>query len=128
MALVWIALVLGALAALGPYAVSAGAFAGALTATLLVHLIARTPAGITPLRLVLTGVAFLTADIGEELAPTGTDARGILAVTLVHFVDQPLVGSEVGQRFARSRTRHSLIASSLQTLRGRETAVPRRQG
>ncbi|MFY7066034.1 FecCD family ABC transporter permease [Nocardiopsis changdeensis] len=49
--------VLGALAALGPYAVSAGAFAGALAATLLVHLIARTAAGITPLRLVLTGVA-----------------------------------------------------------------------
>ncbi|MFL1381410.1 FecCD family ABC transporter permease [Nocardiopsis protaetiae] len=49
--------VLGALAALGPYAVSAGAFAGALTATLLVHLIARTGTGITPLRLVLTGVA-----------------------------------------------------------------------
>ena len=49
--------VLGALAALGPYAVFTGAFAGALAATLLVHLIARTSAGTTPLRLVLTGVA-----------------------------------------------------------------------
>ncbi|WP_067970764.1 FecCD family ABC transporter permease [Nocardiopsis trehalosi] len=49
--------VFGLLSALGVYAVSAGAFAGALAATLLVHLLARSPLGTTPLRLVLTGVA-----------------------------------------------------------------------
>ncbi|GAA2687261.1 iron complex transport system permease protein [Actinosynnema pretiosum] len=47
----------GALSALGIYAVSAGAFLGALAATALVYLASRTAAGVTPLRLVLTGVA-----------------------------------------------------------------------
>ncbi|GAA1441858.1 iron ABC transporter permease [Nocardiopsis tropica] len=49
--------VFGALSALGVYAVSAGAFLGALVATLLVYLIAYSRTGVTPLRLVLTGVA-----------------------------------------------------------------------
>ena len=48
---------LGGLSLLGIYAVSAGAFAGALAATLLVYVIAHGRAGVTPLRLVLTGVA-----------------------------------------------------------------------
>ncbi|WP_218952318.1 FecCD family ABC transporter permease [Amycolatopsis anabasis] len=47
----------GALAALGIYAVSAGAFVGALLASVLVYFAARSRAGVTPLRLVLTGVA-----------------------------------------------------------------------
>lgn len=47
----------GGLAALGIYAVSVGAFLGALGATVLVYAIAYGRAGITPLRLVLTGVA-----------------------------------------------------------------------
>ncbi|OZM71164.1 sugar ABC transporter substrate-binding protein [Amycolatopsis antarctica] len=47
----------GALAALGIYAVSAGAFGGALLASVLVYVAARSRTGITPLRLVLTGVA-----------------------------------------------------------------------
>ncbi|MFD3687721.1 FecCD family ABC transporter permease [Nocardiopsis sp. NPDC058631] len=49
--------VFGALSALGVYAVSVGAFLGALVATLLVYLIAYSRTGVTPLRLVLTGVA-----------------------------------------------------------------------
>lgn len=48
---------LGGLSVLGVHAVSAGAFAGALVATLLVYVIAHGRAGVTPLRLVLTGVA-----------------------------------------------------------------------
>jgi iron complex transport system permease protein len=47
----------GALGALGVHAVSAGAFLGALGASVLVYLAARSRGGITPLRLVLTGVA-----------------------------------------------------------------------
>ncbi|RCK68369.1 iron ABC transporter permease [Desertihabitans brevis] len=47
----------GALAVLGIHAVSVGAFAGAMGATVLVYAAARTRSGITPLRLVLTGVA-----------------------------------------------------------------------
>lgn len=47
----------GALGALGLYALSTAAFLGALAATTLVYLIARTTSGLTPLRLVLTGTA-----------------------------------------------------------------------
>ncbi|MDZ5079073.1 iron ABC transporter permease [Nesterenkonia sp. HG001] len=47
----------GALSLLGIYAVSVGAFLGALGATLLVYAIAHSRSGITPLKLVLTGVA-----------------------------------------------------------------------
>ncbi len=47
----------GVLSTLGIYAVSVGAFAGALVATALVYLIAYGRVGVTPLRLVLTGVA-----------------------------------------------------------------------
>lgn len=47
----------GGLAFFGVYAVSAGAFFGALLASVLVYLAARSRVGITPLRLVLTGVA-----------------------------------------------------------------------
>ena len=47
----------GALASLGVLAVSVGAFAGALAATVLVFAIARSRTGLSPLRLVLTGVA-----------------------------------------------------------------------
>jgi iron complex transport system permease protein len=46
----------GGLAAAGIYAVSVGAFVGALAATALVFLAAYSRAGLTPLRLVLTGV------------------------------------------------------------------------
>lgn len=47
---------LGALSVFGIYAVSLGAFLGALAAAALVYALARTSAGVTPLRLVLTGV------------------------------------------------------------------------
>ncbi|MFC0098007.1 FecCD family ABC transporter permease [Micromonospora marina] len=48
--------VAGGLGALGIYAVSAGAFVGAMAAAVLVYLAAYSRAGVTPLRLVLTGV------------------------------------------------------------------------
>ncbi|MEU4142882.1 FecCD family ABC transporter permease [Streptomyces parvulus] len=49
--------VTGGLAALGIHAVSAGAFAGALAASLLVYAASATRGALSPLRLVLTGVA-----------------------------------------------------------------------
>ncbi|MCI0384616.1 iron ABC transporter permease [Streptomyces sp. CNQ085] len=49
--------VTGGLAALGVYAMSAGAFAGALVASLLVYAASSGGGGLSPLRLVLTGVA-----------------------------------------------------------------------
>ncbi|WP_395571837.1 FecCD family ABC transporter permease [Streptomyces sp. BK79] len=50
-------LIFGALGALGIWALSTAAFVSALAAMLLVYAIARTPRGLTPLRLVLTGTA-----------------------------------------------------------------------
>lgn len=47
----------GALGSLGVYAVSAGAFLGALAGTVLVYAASVSATGVTPLRLVLTGVA-----------------------------------------------------------------------
>ncbi|MDT9686492.1 iron ABC transporter permease [Streptomyces sp. TRM76323] len=49
--------VTGGLAALGVYAVSAGAFLGALVASLLVYAASSSRGALSPLRLVLTGVA-----------------------------------------------------------------------
>lgn len=49
--------VAGVLTAAGIYAISLGAFAGALLASVLVYLASYSRGGITPLRLVLTGVA-----------------------------------------------------------------------
>ncbi|MFE0189617.1 FecCD family ABC transporter permease [Streptomyces sp. NPDC058989] len=49
--------VTGGLAALGIYAVSAGAFLGALIASLLVYVASSSRGALSPLRLVLTGVA-----------------------------------------------------------------------
>ncbi|MFB7666998.1 FecCD family ABC transporter permease [Kitasatospora sp. NPDC056138] len=50
-------LLLGAFASLGAWALSASAFLSALAAMALVHAVARTAHGLTPLRLVLTGTA-----------------------------------------------------------------------
>jgi iron complex transport system permease protein len=49
--------VFGLFASLGIYAISAAALLGALAASVLVYLAARSRAGLTPLRLVLTGIA-----------------------------------------------------------------------
>ncbi|WP_458576013.1 FecCD family ABC transporter permease [Streptomyces sp. SAS_276] len=50
-------ILLGAFAGLGVWALSASAFVSALAAMVLVYAVARTPHGLTPLRLILTGTA-----------------------------------------------------------------------
>ncbi|MCD7437307.1 iron ABC transporter permease [Streptomyces lincolnensis] len=50
-------ILLGAFAGLGVWALSLSAFASALTAMALVYAVARSPYGLTPLRLILTGTA-----------------------------------------------------------------------
>ncbi|MFY1701817.1 FecCD family ABC transporter permease [Micromonospora sp. WMMA1923] len=79
--------VFGLFAALGIYALSVAAFAGALVASTLVFLAARSSAGLTPLRLVLTGVAMAYAfqavtSLLVFLSPRGDAARTILFWTL----------------------------------------------
>ncbi|MFE9768308.1 FecCD family ABC transporter permease [Streptomyces sp. NPDC005808] len=75
--------VFGIFAGLGVFALSAAAFLGALGATVLVYLAARGPLGLTPLRLVLTGVALaygfqalMSALV--FLSPNGQAARTVL--------------------------------------------------
>lgn len=50
-------ILLGAFAGLGVWALSVSAFGSALAAMVLVYAVARTPRGLTPLRLILTGTA-----------------------------------------------------------------------
>nr|WP_232237330.1 iron ABC transporter permease [Actinoalloteichus fjordicus] len=75
--------VFGAFAALGVYALSAAAFLSALAASALVYAAAHSRAGLSPLRLVLTGVvlaygfqAIMTVMI--FLSPNGEAARTVL--------------------------------------------------
>jgi len=80
----------GGLAGLGIHAVSAGAFLGALGATVLVYAIAYGRSGITPLRLVLTGVALsfgfqAVMSVMIYFAPTGEATSMILFWTMGSF-------------------------------------------
>ena len=81
---------LGGLSLLGIYAVSAGAFAGALVATLLVYVIAHGRAGVIPLRLVLTGVALsfgfqAVMSVIVYLAPSNEATSTVLFWTMGGF-------------------------------------------
>lgn len=69
--------------ALGVYAISAGAFVGALVASALVYFAATSAAGVTPLRLVLTGVAMsfgfqAIMSVIVYFAPSGEAAGTVL--------------------------------------------------
>ena len=73
----------GALGGLGVYALPSAAFLGAVVATLLVLLLARTPSGLEPLRLVLVGTALgygfsAITTVLVFLAPAGDAARSVM--------------------------------------------------
>lgn len=73
----------GAFGALGVYALSSAAFAGAFGATVLVYLMARSSAGLVPLRLVLTGTAVgygfsAATTVLVFMAPHGDAARSVM--------------------------------------------------
>ncbi|WP_433274648.1 FecCD family ABC transporter permease [Actinosynnema sp. CS-041913] len=75
--------VFGLFASLGVFALSTAAFLGALGATVLVYLAARSRLGLTPLRLVLTGVALAYAfqavmSVLVFLSPNGQAAQTVL--------------------------------------------------
>ncbi|XTZ17224.1 FecCD family ABC transporter permease [Micromonospora echinospora] len=79
--------VFGMFTALGVHALSVAAFGGALAASALVFLAARGTAGLTPLRLVLTGIATAYAlqavtSLLVFLSPRGDAARTVLYWTL----------------------------------------------
>jgi iron complex transport system permease protein len=73
----------GIFAAAGLYALPLAAFAGALAATALVYLMARSAGGLAPLRLVLTGTALgygfsAVTTVLVFLAPRGDAARSVM--------------------------------------------------
>ncbi|MEV0057590.1 iron ABC transporter permease [Saccharopolyspora shandongensis] len=75
--------VFGVFASLGVYALSAAAFLGALAASMLVYAAASSRGGMTPLRLVLIGVALAygfqaVMSVLVFLAPNGDAARTVL--------------------------------------------------
>ena len=83
-------IVTGGLAALGVYAVSAGAFAGALLASVLVYAAATGGGGMSPLRLVLTGVAMsfgfqAMMSVIVYFAPDGEATSTVLFWTMGSF-------------------------------------------
>lgn len=80
----------GALAGLGIYAVSVGAFLSALAATALVYAVAYNKLGVTPLRLVLTGVALAfgfqaVMSVLIYFAPTGEATNTVLFWSMGSF-------------------------------------------
>ncbi|OZM79174.1 iron ABC transporter permease [Pseudonocardia sp. MH-G8] len=83
-------IVFGVLAGLGVHAVSAGAFLGALLASGLVYAASATRSGITPLRLVLTGIALsfgfqAVMSVLIYFAPDGEATSTILFWTMGSF-------------------------------------------
>ncbi|WP_420113266.1 FecCD family ABC transporter permease [Pseudactinotalea sp.] len=80
----------GAFSALGIYAVSTGAFLGAIGATILVYTIATGRLGVSPLRLVLTGVALsfgfqAVMSVMIYFAPTSEATGTVLFWTMGSF-------------------------------------------
>ncbi|WP_130800237.1 FecCD family ABC transporter permease [Streptomyces otsuchiensis] len=80
-------IVFGVFTSLGVYALSAGAFLGAVGASALVYLAASTRAGLTPLRLVLTGIALAygfqaVMSVLVYLAPDGEATQTVLYWTM----------------------------------------------
>lgn len=80
----------GALSVFGIYAVSVGAFLGAIIATALVYLIAYGRMGVSPLRLVLTGVALsfgfqAVMSVMIYFAPTSEATSTVLFWTMGSF-------------------------------------------
>ncbi|SEE67424.1 FecCD family ABC transporter permease [Jiangella alba] len=99
-------IVTGGLAALGIYAVSAGAFAGALLASVVVYAAAAGRGGMSPLRLVLTGVAMsfgfqALMSVIVYFAPDGEATSTVLFWTMGSFGaatwgSLPVVAAAVG--------------------------------
>ncbi|GGF44109.1 putative heme/hemin ABC transporter, permease protein [Williamsia phyllosphaerae] len=108
----------GALGGLGLYALPSAAFLGALLATVIVFMLARTSSGLEPLRLVLMGTALgygfsAVTTVLVFLAPAGDAARsvmfwllGSLAAASWHSVWLVGVVSVVGVVLAVAVARH----------------------
>ncbi|MCR4526364.1 iron ABC transporter permease [Kocuria rhizophila] len=76
----------GLFAALGGLALSAAAFLGALAASALVYLLSRTPGGVAPVRLILTGVVLSFGFQALMSAIVFFDAKGDAARTVMFWM------------------------------------------
>ena len=75
----------GLFTALGSFALSGAAFLGALAASILVYLLSRTPSGVAPVRLILTGVVLSFGFQALMAAIVFFDAKGDAARTVMFW-------------------------------------------
>ncbi|GGH61903.1 ABC transporter permease [Comamonas phosphati] len=87
----------GSLAAAGAYALTAGAFAGALAATLVVYALAHVRGRIHATRLILSGVAVGYVLVGITSLITLTSGQRELAAALMTWTLGTLAGTEWGE-------------------------------
>ncbi|MEU5422803.1 iron ABC transporter permease [Streptomyces sp. NPDC020667] len=102
-------LLFGALGSLGVWALSSAAFASALAAMLLVYLAARTPQGLTPLRLVLTGSAMYYGFSAVTTLMVFSADRGEAARSAMMW----LLGSLAGATWASVPTAAAVVLAGL---------------
>ncbi|WP_405935219.1 iron ABC transporter permease [Streptomyces longwoodensis] len=112
-------ILLGAFAGLGVWALSASAFASALAAMALVYAVARSPHGLTPLRLVLTGTALAYGFEAVTTVMVFGAARGEAARSAMMW----LLGSLGGATWAHLPLAAVTVAAGWAWLYGRAGAL-----
>ncbi|MGD1225630.1 FecCD family ABC transporter permease [Streptomyces krungchingensis] len=112
-------ILLGAFAGLGVWALSASAFGSALAAMALVYAVARSPHGLTPLRLILTGTALAYGFEAVTTVMVFGAARGEAARSAMMW----LLGSLGGATWARIPLAAVTVAAGWAWLRLRAEAL-----
>ncbi|WP_326574222.1 iron ABC transporter permease [Streptomyces sp. NBC_00481] len=112
-------ILLGAFAGLGIWALSASAFLSALAAMALVYAVARSPHGLTPLRLVLTGTALAYGFEAVTTVMVFGAARGEAARSALMW----LLGSLGGATWAQVPLVAATVAAGWAWLRGRAESL-----
>ncbi|MGW7790937.1 FecCD family ABC transporter permease [Streptomyces tricolor] len=112
-------ILLGALAGLGVWALSVSAFVSALAAMALVYAVARSPRGLTPLRLILTGTALAYGFEAVTTVMVFGAARGEAARSAMMW----LLGSLGGATWAQLPLAAVTVAAGWAWLRLRAEAL-----
>ncbi|MEU5085531.1 iron ABC transporter permease [Streptomyces sp. NPDC021356] len=112
-------ILLGAFAGLGVWALSASAFASGLAAMVLVYAVARSPRGLSPLRLVLTGTALAYGFEALTTVMVFGAARGEAARSAMMW----LLGSLGGATWAQVPLAAGVVAAGWTWLRWRAEAL-----
>lgn len=112
-------ILLGAFAGLGVWALSASAFVSALAAMVLVYAVARSPHGLTPLRLILTGTALAYGFEAVTTVMVFGAARGEAARSAMMW----LLGSVGGATWAQVPLAAVTVAAGWAWLRWRAESL-----